>query len=233
MNRRQRVLLADSSRFFRTIESKFLQKTPVEILEAADRDATLELLRNDPPDLVFLAYELAMAGEPALCVVLKSDRQINSIPVVVICDQNMPEQVTEVQRMEADACLVKPLDRHSFLKIGRRFLSGIREHRQPSFFPLSFTLNGQELTGKCLDISGGGMFIESHVDVAAGNTVDLKFRLPDGTSAEIQCQAQVTWRNFKPNPIKPHYPFGFGVKFTELSDRVQQAILRLADKQSP
>ena len=34
MSNKLRILLADDSRFFRAIESQFLQKTPVEILEA-------------------------------------------------------------------------------------------------------------------------------------------------------------------------------------------------------
>ena len=36
MNHKIRVLLADDSRFFRAIESKFLQKNPIEIVEVDD-----------------------------------------------------------------------------------------------------------------------------------------------------------------------------------------------------
>lgn len=228
--KKERILLADSSRFFRTIESKFLQKTPLEIMEAGDEETTLELIRKNPPDLVFLAYDLAAAGEPSLCERLKRGVLTGKIPVVVICDQNAPEQTVAVRRMAADACLVKPLDRHSFVQLSRNFLRTIREYRQPSFFPVTFLINGQEHKGKCLDISSGGMFVESHVDVMADTSVELMFRLPDGTPSPLQCQATVTWLNRKPNPIKPHYPFGFGVKFSVLPDTVRREVMRLTDK---
>lgn len=230
MNKKQRILLADSSRFFRTIETKFLQKTPIEVLEAGDEQEVLSLLRAENPDLIYMAYDLAVAGDSALCQRLKSDPATSNLPIVVICDQGAPEQVINVRRMEADACLVKPLDRHSFLQIGRKYLNSIREHRQPSFFPLSFRVENEEHKGKCLDISGGGMFIESHVHVIAGTAIKLIFSLPDGTATQIDCQATVTWLNRKPNPIKPHYPYGFGVKFAELSDVASRTIQRLIDK---
>jgi len=230
MNKKQRILLADSSRFFRTIETKFLQKTPIEVLEASDEQDVLSLVRNEGPDLIYMAYDLAVAGDPALCLRLKNNPATSSLPIVVICDQGAPEQTKVVRRMEADACLVKPLDRHSFLQIGRKYLSSIREHRQPSFFPLSFHIDNEEHQGKCLDISGGGMFIESHVDVLAGTALKLAFLLHDGTATHIDCQAVVTWLNRKPNPIKPHYPFGFGIKFAELSDVASRTIQRLINK---
>lgn len=232
MNRKQRILLADGSRFFRTIESKFLQKSPVEVLETADVATTQACLRNDPPDLVYLAYELAVAGEPTFCALLKSDPATREVPVVVICDQNAPEQPVNARLMGADACLVKPLDRHSFLQVVRQYLSSVREHRQPSFFPLSFTFNGLEFTGKCLDISGGGMFIETHTELTVGASINLVFRLPDSMATQVACQAVVTWQNCKPKPIKPHYPYGFGVKFSTLSDGERQAIARLLGKRT-
>lgn len=230
MNKKQRILLADNSRFFRTIESKFLLKTPVEVLEAGDEQEVLSLLNKESPDLVYMAYDLAVVGAPALCLRLKNNPATSNLPIVVICDQGAPEQIKIVRRLEADACLVKPLDRHSFLQIGRKYLNSIREHRQPSFFPLSFHIENEEHQGKCLDISGGGMFIESHVDVIAGTLLKLTFRLPDGTATHIDCQAMVTWLNRKPNPIKSHYPYGFGVKFSELSVVASRTIQRLIDK---
>ena len=54
MNSKLRILLADDSRFFRGIESQFLQKVPVEILEAEDCAAVLDVMQNEKPDLVFV-----------------------------------------------------------------------------------------------------------------------------------------------------------------------------------
>lgn len=232
MSKKLRILLADDSRFFRAIESQFLQKTPVEILEAGDCDAALAILRNEKPDLVYMAFSLPKNSGADCCQTIKNDPALRTIPVVLVCDQGETGQPEVARQKGCDAFLIKPLDRHSFLQVGRQFLEGIREHRQPSFFPLTFTANGEEFTGKCLDISGGGMFVESQADIPTGTQIKLAFKLPDGQATEIDCNAEISWLNRKPSPMKPHYPHGLGVMFVELPASAHNAILRLSHKKS-
>lgn len=227
-----RILLADDSRFFRAIESQFLKKTPVEILEADSCEAALAIVREERPDLVYMAFSLPKEGGAMCCESIKNDPQLRCTPVVIICDQGAPEQPEISRRKGCDAFLVKPLDRHNFLQVGRQFLEGIREHRQPSFFRVAFTLDGVEYSGKCLDISGGGMFVESQDDIAVGALVTLNFKLPDQSATQVTCKAEIAWLNRKPNPFKPHYPHGLGLKFVELSSSAHKAILSLSDKKS-
>lgn len=230
MKSKLRILLADDSRFFRAIESKFLQKTPVEILEAEDCDAALSVIRNDKPDLVYMAFSLSQTGGAECCQTIKNDPGLCTIPVVLICDQGATEQPEIARQKGCDALLVKPLDRHSFLQVGRQFLAGIREHRQPSFFSVTFTALGMDFSGKCLDISGGGMFIESQADIPSGTQVELTFNLPGGPTTPLICKAKVSWLNRKPSPMKPHYPHGLGVMFVDLPETIHKAILRISAK---
>jgi CheY-like chemotaxis protein len=232
MNKKLRVLLADDSRFFRAIESQFLKKTPVEIIEADDCALALSMIRNEKPDLVYMAFSLSEEGGDACCKTIKADPELRSVPVVMICDQDQPEQPEIARKSGCDASLVKPLDRHSFLQVGRQFIEQIREHRQPSFFPVVIAANGEEFKGKCLDLSGGGMFVESQADIPAGSEAILSFKLPNGLSTEIKCSAKVMWQNRKPTPMKPHYPHGLGIMFVELPMSVHKAILRISDKKS-
>ncbi|NIQ10388.1 MAG: response regulator [Gammaproteobacteria bacterium] len=231
MNAKLKILLADDSRFFRAIEGKFLQKTPVDILETDHCAEALSIIRNDRPDLVYMAFSLPSQGGASCCQKIKEDPSLRTIPVVLICDQGKAEQAVIAKQSDCDAVLTKPLDRHTFLQVGRQFLAGIREHRQPSFFPLTFTSGGDEFSGKCLDISGGGMFIESQAAIEEGTLINLKFKLPTAETTQISCSGEVMWQNRKPNPMKPHYPHGLGVKFVGLSEIVHKAILRLSDKQ--
>ena len=233
MGKKLRILLADDSRFFRAIESQFLLKTPVEILEADDCDTALEVIRNEKPDLVYMAFSLPKGGGAACCQTIKNDPVLNSTPVVIICDQGDPDQPGIARQKGCDACLSKPLDRHNFLQVGRQVLDGIREHRQPSFFPVTFKVDAEEFVGKCLDISGGGMFIESQADIPAGTQINLSFKLPDGLASQFTCTGKISWLNRKPNPMKPHYPHGLGIKFEGLPVLVHKAILRLSDKKAP
>ena len=120
------------------------------------------------------------------------------------------------------------LDRLQFLQVGRKFLPGVREHRQPSFFQVQLTVDGEEFRGKCLDISGGGMFIETKEEISKGAILDLRFRLPDRASTEVVCRGQVMWVNRKPNLYNPNYPQGLGIMFTELAPNDHQGIILLS-----
>jgi CheY-like chemotaxis protein len=232
MSKKLRVLLADDSRFFRAIESQFLQKTPVDIIEADDCALALSMVRNEKPDLVYVAFSLPKDGGDVCCKAIKSDPEILSVPVVIVCDPDHPEQVDIARRSGCDAYLIKPLDMHSFLQIGRQFITEIREHRQSSFFPVVISANGEEYKGKCLDLSGGGMFIESQAEIPAGSQANMSFKLPNRPAASLTCSVKVMWQNRKPNPMKPHYPHGLGIMFVELPASIHKEILRLSDKNS-
>jgi DNA-binding NarL/FixJ family response regulator len=227
-----RILLADDSRFFRTIERQFLKKYPIEILEADSCELALALIRKDRPALVYLAYSLAQVHGADCCRAIKSDPLTSTVPVVVICDQGEPQQPETALRNGCDAYLVKPLDRHRFLQVGRRFVAGIREHRQPIFFNVAMIAGGKEYHGKSLDISGGGMFIETREDFAVGTQVGLSFSLPDPVCMPVSCDAEIAWVNCKPNPRKPQYPLGIGLRFVSLSNAVHKAILKLSESRS-
>jgi CheY-like chemotaxis protein len=233
MSNKIRVLLADDSRFFRSIESKFLQKTPVEVLEVEDTASALDLIRREMPDLVYMSFALPKDGGPACCKAIKSDPELRSIPVVIVCAQGEPEQPELARRAGCDDLLIKPLDRHSFLQVGRKFLAGIREHRQPSFFRVTLTFDGEEFKGKSLDISGGGMFLDCQADIPVGTELNLTFDLPDDLKTQVNCNAVVTWLNRKPNPMKPHYPHGIGLRFVDLPEFAHRAILRMNEKKTP
>lgn len=232
MSKKLRVLLADDSRFFRAIESQFLKKTPVEILEADDCSLALSMVRNEKPDLIYMAFSLPKDGGDVCCKKIKEDPELRSVPVVIICDQDQPEQLEIAKRNGCDAYLIKPLDRHNFLQIGRQFIEEIREHRQPSFFPVIISANGEEYKGKCLDLSGGGMFVESQAEIPAGSDATLSFKLPNRSAVDLTCSGKVMWQNRKPNPMKPHYPHGLGIMFVELPASIHKEILSLSDKKS-
>ena len=232
MNSKIQIVLADDSKFFRSIESKFLQKEPVEILEARNCAEVHAIIRNQQPAMIYMSFTLREEGGDRCCREIKKDPETSSIPIVMVCDQDAANQPEEAKLSGCDAYLVKPLDRYSFLQPGRKFLDGIREHRKPSFFRLTFASGGEDYTGKCLDISGGGMFIETQADVAVGTLINMQFKLPDGPVTAIVCSGEVSWQNRKPNPRKSHYPNGLGVKFVGLPDHVHKSILRFSEKQS-
>ncbi|TLM69397.1 MAG: response regulator [Deltaproteobacteria bacterium] len=222
-----RIMLADDSRFFRSIERQFLQKTPAQVVEVASSDDLFSQLEVEKPQLLFLAWSMRPLTGEECCRRIKATPAFRDLPVILVCDQDMPGQVDSARRAGCDAVLSKPLHRQLFLQAGRQFLSGIREHRQSCFMAVNFEWQGETLRGKSLDISSGGIFVESPADVPVGEALTLSFVLP-GTDRLISCRGEVVWLNRRPNPLKPHYPTGFGLRFSGLSPHLAEEFGRLA-----
>lgn len=126
-----------------------------------------------------------------------------------------PEPVEEVEdtdeeRIAADGSIKGPL----------------REPRKICLFEVKCNLDGESFTGIGLDISGGGLFIDSKQHLEIGTVLDLDFKLFEDQDEAIRCRGAVTWYNRRPDPIKPDYPNGFGVRFIDMD---ATTIMRIED----
>ena len=213
------ILLVDDSRFFLTIEKQFLRNTQATLLEAQNAAQTFDLCRRQKPDLIYMACDLRGVSGIDCCRQFKADPALRSIPLVLICDENRPEQLDLCRQAGCDGVLSKPLDRRRFLEIGRSFLAGIREYRRHILFRVRYRLGDRLYSGKGLDISNGGLFLECSEPVAAGEVLQLEIQLsrPDQAGPWISCCGQVVWVNTRENPLKPNHPIGLGIKFIELA----------------
>lgn len=218
MQDRSTILLVDESRFFLTIENQFLRRAPVNILEAGSTREALEVCRREKPHLIYLAFELSDQPGVECCRQIKADPALQDIPVILICNENAPEQVAHCQASGCDAILTKPLDRHRFLEIGRSFLAGVRETRRTCLITVQAGIADKTLQLKGLDISSGGIFLECTEPIAIGSVLDLELQLarPNEAGPRIKCHGRVTWINTRDNPMKPHHPVGLGIKFTDM-----------------
>ena len=224
-----KILIVDGSRFFRSIEKQFLSKTPAEILEAESGEEALTIWKDQRPELLYVAADLQDMSGVDLCRKLKAVAGSRQASVVLICDKDDNAQMTACQNSSCDGVLTKPIDRHKFLEIGRQFLSSIREPRRTCLFPVTFRHKniGSDKSGcrgKCLDISSGGVFIESTTLPDLNSMIDIEFILPHKDHATIACKGMVTWHNTRPNPTKPNYPIGLGVKFVDLKAEILESI---------
>ena len=224
-----KILIVDGSRFFRSIEKQFLSKTPAEIIEAESGEEALIVWTEHTPELLYIAADLPDMSGVDLCRKIKALAGSKQASIVLICDKDDDAQMSACQKSSSDGVLTKPIDRHKFLEIGRQFLSSIREPRRTCLFPITFRHKNtgsdeSGCRGKCLDISGGGVFIESTTLPDLNSMIEIEFVLPHKDHSTIFCKAMVTWHNTRPNPTKPNYPIGLGVKFVDIKDDIQESI---------
>lgn len=218
-----KILLVDESRFFLTIEKQFLRNIPVTLLETQSAAQTIAFCRSDQPQLIYLAQEITGMPGTQCCLQIKSDPALRHTPIIMICE---PGEEKECYLAGCDAVLLKPLDRHRFLEVGRSFLAGIRERRRSCMVSATIKSESIDFAARGLDISSGGIFLDTATQLPIGTPVNLEIHLArlHETGPHIGCQGIVAWHNTKENPLKPTHPVGIGIKFTELSTQASAVL---------
>jgi CheY-like chemotaxis protein len=225
------ILLVDESTFFLAIERQFLKNTPAALLEARDAEEALALSRRQRPSLVYMAYDLAGTDGAECCRRLKADPGLRSVPVILICDEQRHDHLELCRQAGCDGVLTKPLDRRRFLDLGRSFLCGIREPRRPCLIRVRLRWRNERLSVSGLDISTGGVFLESGEPASVGERVELELLLTQGGQARfVQAVGEIAWLNLREKPLKPTHPVGFGVKFTELAAETKLHLAEFLEK---
>lgn len=211
-----KILLVDESRFFLTIEKQFLRNIPVTLLETQSAAQAILLCRDEKPQLIYLAQEIAGMSGMKCCLQIKADPELRHIPIVMVCE---PGEEKDCLLAGCDGILVKPLDRHRFLEIGRSFLAGIRERRRSCLISVKGQNESVMFNAHGLDISSGGIFLDTSTPLAIGTAVHLDIHLarPHETGPHILCQGVVAWHNTKGKPQKPSHPVGLGIRFNPLA----------------
>jgi len=79
------------------------------------------------------------------------------------------------------------------------------------------------MTRYSVNMSTGGMFIETQNILPVNTSLEIKFKLP-GNDTIITCNARVAWTN-EPGHLKKHsLPPGIGIEFLDLSLEIMLAI---------
>lgn len=222
------ILLVDDSPFFLSLERQFLRNTPAALLEAKSAVEALAMARRHRPSLIFMNIDMPDINGLECCRQFRADCELKTIPLILIGDRSHPEQQEQAVAAGCSGFLSKPLDRRQFLEAGHRLLVSIdrREPRRDCNIPVSFEWQGTERHGLCVDISSGGMFLKITPAARKGDVLSLRLRLPDQERTVVTLTGRVAWVNIQDNPIKPDYPSGYGLEFTNISEETGIALRR-------
>jgi CheY-like chemotaxis protein len=216
------ILLVDDSKFFLELEKQFLRNTPTTILTACSAAEAISLAKEHRPSLVFMDIDMPEMNGFDGCRAFMADRDLRDIPVVLIGGDAPATDEAAARSAGAADYLSKPLDRRHFLAVGHRFLVSIdrREPRRNCQLIVDYTCRGRRLMGRCIDISSGGMFLETQPTAQAGESLMLKFSLPDEQKTPIEVQGRIAWVNTTGAIIKVGFPLGYGVESIDIADSV-------------
>lgn len=228
------VLLVDDSPFFLTVEQQFLRRLPVAVTTAESADEALRLCREQRPALVYLAADLDGGRGAECCARIKGDPALGAIPVVLVCNEDAGEAAEAGRQAGCDGLVSKPLDRRRFVDVGRNFLAALGEPRRHCLVNARLRIGDRTLAARGIDLSTGGIFIESVEPLAPDTAVELDVQMgrPADGGPWIRCRGRVGWVNTRQKPTKQGYPGGFGVRFLALPEvdrRLLQRYLKTID----
>jgi hypothetical protein len=126
-----------------------------------------------------------------------------------------------------DDYVTKPINNKIFLEKGRACLADFERRRRRYSFTtdVQFLKQGEPRYGVTADISNGGIFIALLHDNMPDDPIDLSFTLPiGGNNVLVAARGRVVWENRADSPIKPAYPAGLGIEFTDIDPSIVSLI---------
>jgi uncharacterized protein (TIGR02266 family) len=87
------------------------------------------------------------------------------------------------------------------------------------------------LTDYAINVSTGGVFIETSTILPVDTILALEFILPQNVET-MSCEARVAWVNHPDHIINPNLPCGIGLQFLNLSPNDLKAIREYIKKEA-
>lgn len=218
----KKILLVDDVQLSIEMEKVSLERAGCRILTAKNGKEALEIIRKEHPDLVIMDLYMPEMNGDECCRQVKRDAQIKGTPIIMTTSGGSPEERKRCFDAGSDDFIVKPFKgAELFRKVERIIDITVRRHlRSPMSCAVSLYSKGTEYKGRSVDISCGGIFIESKDIIPKGSTVELKFRLPN-SRVEIEAEGKVV-RLVKETL---NYESGMGIEFDKLSSDGEQEII--------
>lgn len=220
------ILLADTMLFFIGLEKTFFLRDDFELRTAYSGVEVLEIVAATSPDIVFLDLYLAELDGVECCRKIKAEEKSKAIPVVMVTDRGKEKDLERCRQAGCDDIIFRPVNRELFIETAKKHLN-IQIRTLPRYMARMRVNFGQDasqlLSEYTLNLSTGGVFLETINLMAEGTPLVVEFVLPNHT-VPIRCRARVAWVNH-PRMIKnPNLPAGMGVQFLDLSTEATDAI---------
>ena len=113
-----------SSKDSSPVVSALLDLDEYGLLEAADGQAALEVVRDERPDLALLDLTMPRLDGLRACAALRSDPELAGTRVLVLTGRDQPDDRAAARDAGADAYLVKPFSSLALLEAVKRLTDG-------------------------------------------------------------------------------------------------------------
>jgi uncharacterized protein (TIGR02266 family) len=229
---KKKILLVDDVRLFLEQEMSLLNRNDFEVLVAHDGLEALKTTKEAMPDIVFMdLYMPGMDGDKC-CQAIKSDEKLSHIPIIMVTKGADDKAFERCWQAGCDDIISKPINPNYFLAIAKkhlniqfrnlpRYVARLRIQYQSGADP------GSVLSNYTVNLSTGGIFLETVDLLPIDSPLNIEFILPEGSKV-IKCSGKVAWLNHPESIKNQNLPIGMGLQFLNLSledmDSIRQFI---------
>lgn len=231
---KKKILLVDDVHLFLEQEKTFFRRGQFDLLIANSGSEALRIIREERPDLVFMDLYMPDMDGDKCCHIIKSHEELRKIPVIMVTKGVNEEDFERSWQSGCDDIIVKPINRHYFLAITKKYLN-IRFRTTPRFIArlrISYGENPEKLLADySINLSTGGVFIETANYLPLDTILKIMFIIPENERT-ISCKGRVAWVNHPELLVNPNLPAGMGLQFTDISLEDMNAVRQYIKKEA-
>ena len=231
---KKKILLVDDVQLFLEREKTFFNRDQFELLLANSGLEAIGMVREERPDLIFMDLHMPDMDGDKCCHVIKSDGELYKIPVIMITDGVDEEDFERSWSSGCDDIIVRPINRLYFQAITKKYLH-IQFRKTPRHIArlrVHFGTNQESLlTDYAINVSTGGVFIETSTIIPVDTILAVEFIIPQNVDT-IRCEARVAWVNRPELIVNPNLPIGMGLQFVNISPNDMKAIREYIKKEA-
>jgi uncharacterized protein (TIGR02266 family) len=231
---KKKILLVDDVQLFLEQEKTFFNRELFDLLLANSGVEALAIIREERPDLVFIDLHMPEMDGDKCCRIIKSDQELHKIPVIMVTSGVNEEDFERSWQAGCDDIIVKPINRLYFMAITKKYLN-IQFRKTPRHIArlrMHFGTNQETLlTEYCINVSTGGVFIETENLLPVDTILAVEFILPQNVET-IRCEGRVAWVNRPELVVNPNLPVGMGLQFINIGANDMNAIREYIKKEA-
>ena len=132
VQRKRKVIVADDEYVISRCVAFMLKKEGFECRTAADGEQALQLVREDPPDVLILDLDMPKKNGFEVCEALRADPRLRDVHVLVLTAKGQPMQRDWRARIQADSFILKPFDPRALLRHVQSLTAHLLEVETPA-----------------------------------------------------------------------------------------------------
>lgn len=220
---KKKILVLDDSPFMLTTIGDMLTKLNYEVTTVENGAEACQKVKSTRYDMIITDMNMPVMDGLEFTKRVKTYPNCKFVPIVMLSSEENAEKISTAKKMGISTFLSKPLKEAQLRTIVQITLN----KRSTSRIPVKLeVMYGEDETfsdytaGYTLDVSVGGLFLETPNPLPLGERLNLALLLP-GKDRSISFRGRVAWVNSPLSPRNSTHPPGMGVEFLNVEDERQ------------